>query len=355
MASHSRTRPAIPCRTSAGRRQILSRGFSLVAATLSAPALATPAHATPPVATPVVATPIGAGSDWPTRPIVLVVPWPAGGPTDLTMRVLARIAARELGVPMVVENRPGAGGAIGVGTMLAAVADGHTIMQLPITVYRLPYLQKLPWDPARDLAPVLQVSEVTFGIVVGPDSPLHSIADLFAHARAHKGLLTVGSTGHASTPHLVMADLFEREGIDYIHVPFKGAADQLFAVQAATIMVGVVGSGYAPLVDEGRLRLLATFNAERSPRWPEVPTMRELGHDIVARSPYGIAAPRGVPDAIISRLHAAFRTATLDPEHVAELKRYDQEVAYLDTADFRQVLEQTVALERRWARLIGRP
>ena len=90
-------------------------------------------------------------------------------------------------------------------------------------------------------------------------------------------------------------------------------------------------------------------------RWPDVPTMRELGHDIVARSPYGIATPSGVPDAIISRLHAAFRAATLDPEHLAELKRYDQEVAYLDTAGFRQVLERIVVLERRWARLISRP
>lgn len=292
------------------------------------------------------------GPDWPVRPIVLIVPWPAGGPTDLTMRVLARIAGRDLGVPIVIENRPGAGGAIAVGALMAAPADGYTIMQLPITVYRLPYLQKLSWDPSRDLLPVLQVSEVTFGIVVGPDSPLHSLADLLAYAREHKGLLTVGSTGYASTPHLVMADLFEREGLDYIHVPFKGAADQLFAVQAATIMVGVVGSGYAPLVDEGRLRLLATFNAERSERWPAVPTLSELGYDIVVRSPYGIAAPRGVPATVITRLHDAFRAATLDPEHIAELRRYDQEVAYLDTAAFRRVLDETVELERRWSRLI---
>lgn len=292
------------------------------------------------------------GAEWPLRPIVLIVPWPAGGPTDLTMRVLARIAGRELGVPIVIENRPGAGGAIAVGALMAAASDGYTIMQLPITVYRLPYLQKLSWDPSRDLVPVLQVSEVTFGIVVGPDSPMHSLADLLAYAREHRGMLTVGSTGYASTPHLVMADLFERQGLDYIHVPFKGAADQLFAVQAATIMVGVVGSGYAPLVDEGRLRLLATFNAERSAHWPDVPTLRELGFDIVARSPYGIAAPRGVPAPVISRLHEVFRAATLDPEHVAELKRYDQEVAYLDTGDFKRVLDETVELERRWSRLI---
>lgn len=349
MASDSSTRRAGPRRTSAGRRRILTRGLALSAARPAAVASLAAAGLWP---WGVASRASPASPEWPTRPIVLIVPWPAGGPTDLTMRVLARIAGRELGVPIVIENRPGAGGAIAVGALMAAAADGYTIMQLPITVYRLPYMQKLTWDPARDLIPVLQVSEVTFGIVVGPDSPLHSVADLLAYARSHKGLLTVGSTGYASTPHLVMADLFEREGLDYIHVPFKGAADQLFAVQAATIMVGVVGSGYAPLVDEGRLRLLATFNAERSERWPEVPTMRELGFDIVARSPYGIAAPRGVPSTLITRLHEAFRTATLDPEHIAELRRYDQEVAYLDTEDFRHVLDETVELEKRWSRLI---
>lgn len=291
-------------------------------------------------------------SHWPVRPVVLIVPWPAGGPTDLTMRVLARTAGRELGIPVVVENRPGAAGAIAVGAMLAAAHDGYTIMQLPITVYRLPYLQKLSWDPNRDLIPILQVSEVTFGIVVSPDSPFHSVGDLVDYGRAHPGMLTVGSTGYASTPHLVMADLFEREGVDYIHVPYRGAIDQIFAVQSSNIMVGVLGSGFAPLVDEGRLRLLATFNATRSARWPEVPTVRELGYDIVSTSPYGIAAPRGVPPEIVARLHDAFRAATLDPEHVAELERYDQQVAYLDTAGFRRILAETIEVERRWSRLI---
>ncbi len=289
---------------------------------------------------------------WPSRPLTLIVPWPAGGPTDATMRVLARLAARELGQPVVVENKPGAGGAIGVGTMLAAPHDGYTVMQLPITIYRLPYQQKLNWDPVRDVVPVLQVSEVTFGIVVTPDSRFRTLADIVAYTRRNPGRLTVGSTGIASTPHLVMADLFAREGTEYIHVPFKGAADQLFALQASTIMVGVVGTGYAPLVDDGRLRLIATFNERRSERWPTVPTLRELGYDIVTTSPYGIGAPRGVPREIVARLHDAFRIATLDPEHVAELRRYEQQAAYLDTAAFARLLEQTIELERRWSRFL---
>jgi tripartite-type tricarboxylate transporter receptor subunit TctC len=289
---------------------------------------------------------------WPSRPIMLIVPWPAGGPTDLSMRVLARVASRELGVPVVVENKPGAGGVIALGTLLTSPHDGYTVMQLPITLYRLPYQQNLTFDPARDIAPVLQISEVTFGVVVDRASGFESLPAILAFARANPGKLVVGSTGYASTPHLVMADLFAQEKIDYIHVPFKGASDQLLAVQSGTIMVGVVGTGFAPLVDSGQLRLLATFNEKRSVRWPDTPTLRELGYDISTTSPYGLGAARGTPAEVIRRLHDAFRTATLDAEHVAVLRRYDQDVAYLDTAGFSRYLDHIVELEQRWSRFI---
>jgi tripartite-type tricarboxylate transporter receptor subunit TctC len=349
MSSDPLPRPQIPDRSRRGAALALAAG-AVRAAVVGAPAVLGAVGA------------VGARRSfaaqhehWPQRPLTLVVPWPAGGPTDVTMRVLARVAGRELGQNVVVENRPGAAGAIGVSTMLAAAHDGYTIMQLPITIYRLPYQQRVAWDPARDVIPVLQISEVTFGIVVTQDSPFRSFADLLAYAHDRPNRLTVGSTGIASTPHLVMADLFSREEALFIHVPFKGAADQLLALQSKTIMVGVVGSGYAPMVDDGRLRLLATFNRERSPRWPSAPTLRELGYDIVATSPYGIGAPRGTPPEVIARLHDAFRVATFDADHVAELRRYDQQVAYLDTAAFARLLEETIQLERRWSRFLPPP
>jgi tripartite-type tricarboxylate transporter receptor subunit TctC len=290
---------------------------------------------------------------WPSRPITVIVPWPAGGPTDLSMRVLARVAGRELGTPVVVENKPGAGGVIALGQLLTSPHDGHTLMQLPITVYRLPYLQNLTFDPARDIAPVLQISAITFGVVVEQKSPFQSFEEIVAFARAKPGKLVVGSTGYASTPHLVMADLFARQGIDYIHVPFKGATDQILSLQSGTIMVGVVGTGYAPFVDKGQLRLLATFNEERSPRWPQTPTLKELGYDIATTSPYGLGVAKGTAPDIIRRLHDAFRVATLDPEHVAILRKYDQDVAYLGTDDFTRYLERVVELEERWSRFLG--
>ena len=330
------TIPAAPDRR---RRRLVQRIGALAAATQLGGFHAATSHASPP-------------PNWPARPITLIVPWPAGGPTDLSMRVLAKVAGRELGVPVVVENKPGAGGVIALGTLLTSPHDGYTVMQLPITVYRLPYLQNLSFDPARDIAPILQISAITFGVVVEQHSRFSSFQEIVAFARATPGKLVIGSTGYASTPHLVMADLFAREGIDYIHVPFKGATDQILSLQSGTIMVGVVGTGYAPFVDKGQLRLLATFNEERSPRWPRTPTLKELGYDVATTSPYGLGVAKGTAQEIIRRLHDAFRIATLDPEHVAMLRKYDQEAAYLGTAAFSRYLEQVVELEQRWSRFI---
>lgn len=284
---------------------------------------------------------------WPLRPITLIVPWPAGGQTDLTMRILAELASRQLGQPIVVENRPGAAGTLVGPALRAAAPDGYVIAQLPLTLYRVPLQRKVAWDPLRDIQPVLQVSGVTFGIVVPANSSFHSLADLVAWGREHAGQLTVGSTGVGSTAHLAMEDVLAREGVRYVHVPYKGTADQMLAVAGGTLMCGVNSTGFAPYVESGKLRLLAVFSAQRSKRWPEVPTLRELGHpDAVYASPYGIGLPAGADPAIVRKLHDAFRSAMFDPLHLAELARYDQEPAYLNTADYTRHVHEVTARER---------
>ncbi|MEJ5990186.1 tripartite tricarboxylate transporter substrate binding protein [Ramlibacter sp. PS3R-8] len=297
---------------------------------------------------------------YPTRPITLIVPWPAGGQTDITMRILAELAGRSLGQPVVVDNRPGAAGTLVGPALRAAAPDGHVIGQLPLTLYRAPLQRKVPWDPLRDITPVIQVSGVTFGIVVPADSAFQSFADLLAWARERPGRLSVGSTGIGSTAHLAMEDVLSREGVSYIHVPYKGTADQMLAVASRTLMVGVNSTGYAPYVETGRLRLLAVFNAQRSKRWPEVPTLRELGHpEAVYTSPYGIGLPAGADPLVIRKLHDTFKAAMFDPLHLQEIARYDQEQAYLDTADYGRYVQGVTARERvLLARLglgMGRP
>jgi tripartite-type tricarboxylate transporter receptor subunit TctC len=214
--------------------------------------------------------------------------------------------------------------------------------------------RKVPWDPLRDITPVIQVSGVTFGIVVPADSELQTFADLLAWGRRHPGLLTVGSTGIGSTAHLAMEDVLSREGVRYIHVPYKGTADQMLAVATKTLMVGVNSTGFAPYVETGRLRLLATFDAERSRRWPQVPTMRELGYtEAVYTSPYGIGVPVGVEPAIVRKLHDAFKAAMFDPRHLQELAKYDQQPAYLDTAEYGRYVQEVTARERQLLARLG--
>lgn len=286
-------------------------------------------------------------SNYPARPIMLIVPWPAGGQTDVTMRILAELAGRQLGQAVVVENRPGAAGTLVGPALHVASPDGYTAGQLPITLYRAPLQHRVPWNPLRDIMPVIQISGTTFGIVVPADSAFQSFADLVAWGRRNPGRLTVGSTGIGTTAHLAMEDVLSREGVRYLHVPYKGTADQMLAVAGKTLMVGVNSTGFAPYVENGRLRLLATFNAQRSRRWPNVPTLRELGYpDAVYTSPYGIGVPAAVDPGIVRKLHDAFKVALFDPMHLQELAKYDQQPEYLDTADYGRFVQEITARER---------
>lgn len=295
-----------------------------------------------------------AGTAWlPQRPISLWVPWPAGGATDLTLRLLAELAGRRLGQKVVIENRGGAGGTLAMPVLQQAAPDGHTLAQMPQPVFRAPHTQKVAWDPIRDTTPILQVSGVTFGLVVPASSSWRSVDDLLNHAAAHPGRLSIATNGIGTTPHVVLDEWFARRGLSYIHVPYKGTAEQMVAVASEQVMAGVNSNGFAPYVDTGRLRLLATFGAARTRRWPEVPTLRELGHGIVATSPYGLAGPRGLPPAVIQALHDAFKAALFDPAHIAELAKYDQEIAYLDSLDYGRSMRESFDAERRIVERLG--
>jgi tripartite-type tricarboxylate transporter receptor subunit TctC len=318
-------------------RRSLLRGSLALAATGPGMSLALRAQAAP----------------FPVRPITLLIPWPAGGSTDISMRVLAEIAAKEMRQSIVVENRSGAGGTMAMPLLLNAPADGYTIAQLPLTIYRMPHTTKVAWDPIRDVTPILQLSGVTFGIVVPTNSPFQNLDDLLAFARQHPKKLTVGSNGIGTTPHLVIEELFEKLGLSYIHVPYKGTAEQMFAVAGGHLMVGVNSTGFGPYVDTGKLRLLVTFGEQRTKRWPYAPTLKELGYPIVANSPYGLGGPKGMPAAVTRVLHDAFKIAMFHPAHIAEIQKYDQELAYLGTDDYARFTREAFQKERLWVEKMG--
>ena len=280
------------------------------------------------------------------KPITLIVPWAAGGATDISMRVLAEIAGRHLHQKVVVDNKPGAGGSMAMPILQQAEPDGYTIAQIPQPVLRVPYTQKVLWDPVRDVTPIIQISGVTFGVLVRASSTFRTLEDLFAFARERPGELSIATNGVGTTPHVVLEELFSARGLKYIHVPYKGTAEQLLAAEAGLVMVGVNSTGFAPLVDAGKLRLLATFAAKRSPRWPSVPTLKELGFPIVATSPYGLGGPRGLPPAIVATLHDAFRKAMFDPVFINEIAKYDQELDNLGPAEYGDWLRDQYAKEK---------
>ncbi len=294
-----------------------------------------------------------AGGSYPHRPITLWVPWPAGGATDMALRLLAELAGRQLGQPVIIENRPGGGGTMAMPVLQRAEPDGYTIAQIPQPVLRVPYTQKVLWDPIRDVTPIIQVSGVTFGILVAGKSAFHSLDDLFVYASSHPGMLTIATNGVGTSPHMVLEELFTQRGLRYIHVPYKGTAEQMIAVESGQVMVGVNSTGFAPFVDSGKLRLLVTFAAQRSPRWPRVPTLKELGWDIVAQSPWGIGGPRGMPPQVVGVLHDALRAAMLDPLFIHELAKFDQQPDYRSAADYGRWMREQSVRERLAVERLG--
>ena len=297
---------------------------------------------------------VRAQGNFPTRPISLIVPWSAGGATDVTLRLLAELAGKALGQRIVIENRPGAGGTLAMPAMQTAAPDGYTLAQLPYPALRAPHVQKVSWDPIRDTTPIIQLSGVTFGVVVPANSPFKSFDDLLKFAAARPGELAISTNGQGTTPHVVLDELFGQRNLSYIHVPYKGTAEQMLAVASGHLMAGVNSNGFAPYIESGKLRLLVTFGEQRSQRWSQVPTLKELGYGVVAMSPYGLVGPRGMETQTVRTLHDAFKAALFDPQHVAELAKYEQEPLYLDSKDYAQSLREAYAFERRNVERQGR-
>ena len=284
--------------------------------------------------------------NFPNRPIKLVIAFPAGGPTDITMRALADGASKALGQPVVVENKPGAGGTLPAQALQSAPADGYTVAQIPLGVFRLPYTTKLTWDPVKDIHYVLNVTGYAFGLVVPSDSPIKSWTHFVGYAKANPGKLTYGSTGTMTSPHLTMEQAAQKAGVQLTHVPYKGSADLMQALLGGHIMAAADSTGFAPHVEAGKLRVLNTWGDKRLEKFPDAPTLKELGLGLVQNSPFGIGAPRDTPPAVVKRLHDAFKTAMEQPAYVDALKRYDMVPMYMSSAQYRKFAQDTFAQEK---------
>ena len=296
---------------------------------------------------------VSAQQTFPSQPIKLYVAFSAGGPTDITMRVLADNASKIIGQPIVVENKPGAGGTLPAQALQTAKPDGYTIGQTPLGIFRLPYTTNLTWDPVKDLAYIINITGYAFGVVVPADSPLKTWAHFVAWAKANPGKLTYGSTGTLTSPHLTMEDISMRTGMELSHVPYKGSADLMQSLLGGHIMAAADSTGFAPHVQSGKLRVLCTWGDKRLPKFPDAPTLKELGIPIVQKSPYGLAAPKNTPPAVIKRLHDVFKQAMEMPNHKEILAKYDQELMYMSSAEYTKFAQETFLKEKAIIEKLG--
>jgi len=290
---------------------------------------------------------------YPTRPIKLICPWPAGGSSDQVMRALADATGRVLGGTVVVENKPGASGMLGPNELVSAKPDGYTLSQLTIGVLRLPHMQKMMFNPLSDFTYVACLTGYTFGMAVRADSPFKSIKDMVSFAKANPGKFTYGSTGNGTTPHLAVEEFAMKAGIELQHVPFKGSSDGLQALLGGHISAHSDATGWAPHVDAGTMRLLATYGSKRTKRWAQVPTLNELGFETVSDSPFGIGAPRGMDPALTKRLDEAFKKALEDPQVIASFEKYDQPVIYMGSDEYARFAQRTFVSEKRLIEKLG--
>lgn len=297
------------------------------------------------------AVPTLRAATWPERPVTFVCPWPAGGTADMTMRALCSAAAKVLGQTIVVDNKAGASGMLGLKAMASARPDGYTIGQIPISVTRFSQLGTVQVDPLKDLSYIARTSGQTFGIAVRADSAHRTLKEFVAASKAAPGRITYGSAGIGGATHVGMEEFALAAGIQLNHIPYKGGAPALQDLLGGQLDALADSSSWAPHVKAGKLRLLATWGAKRTQDFPDTPTLRDSGFDVVVDAPNGVGAPKGLDPAVEKRLRDAFRQAAASAEFSSACDRIDAPLMYLDGPDYEQYV---AAVYRKETQLIER-
>lgn len=280
------------------------------------------------IAASLAAAPAIAQSDYPTRPIVIVLAIGAGSGTDLGLRMYAARLSQRLGQSVVVENRPGASTILGTEYAARQAPNGYNLASLFSTTTIVPSTHKnVPFDPIKDFAPISILATSEYGFAVHPSVPAKNVQELVALAKASPGKYTHASPGHGTPHHLGIELLKLQGGIDMLHVPHKGIGEALNGVVGGhTHMILSVAAGLAPHVAAGRMRLIGVSGPERVPAFPTVPTFRESGHDYLdaVRGWFGLAAPAKTPPAVIARINSEVNAIAKLPDFVAEMAKVGQ-------------------------------
>ena len=292
-----------------------------------------------------LAAPLSMAQAWPARPIRLVVPFPPGGLIDNMARLVGNRLAQELGQPVVIDNKPGAGGNVGAAAAARAPADGYTLLMASPALTISPAIYKnLPYQPSQ-LAPVALLGRVPNVLLVNPASGIGKVQDLVGRAKAKPGQLNYASNGNGTSLHL-SAELFKRRSETFItHVPYRGAAAAITALLSGEVdmMFDNLPSAIGQ-IQAGKLRALAVTTAQRSTALPDVPTLAEAGMDGFNVSAwFGVAAPAGLPAPVATRLADALQKVVQQPQVAAAMQRQGADPAFMDAASAAAALNADAA------------
>jgi tripartite-type tricarboxylate transporter receptor subunit TctC len=275
-----------------------------------------------------------AAADFPTKPITLICPYPAGGSTDVIARPLAEAAGKILGQPMLVENKGGGGGAVGTGSIIGKEPDGYLLSIVVTSLHRAAHINKLSFDTVKDVTPIIRVAGYLYGILVRPDSKIQSLPELIQAAKAKPGELSYMASGIGTGGHIAAEEMASVAGVKFNHLPSKGDQESSAGLLGGHVDFISTTSGWIPLVEAKQLKLLATYGETRVKRFPDVPTVKELGLKVVHDSPIGIVGPKGMSPERVKVLHDAFQKALSDPAFLKAMEAYEMPVLYQNTANF---------------------
>jgi tripartite-type tricarboxylate transporter receptor subunit TctC len=294
------------------------------------------------------------GAEFPNRAITVVIPFQAGVSADLLFRALAESASPHLGQPIIIDNKPGGSATLGPAQVAAtAKPDGYTITQIAIPVFRVPYMQKATYDAVKDFSYIILLGGYTLGAAVKADSPFRTWKDVVEYAKANPGKFTYATVGPASTNAIATELMAKHEGIKLTHVPTKGGGDSIAAVLGGHMNMMVESPGWAPLVASGQMRALFMLGNERSAKWPDVPSMKDLGFPFSFDSPFGLAGPKGMDAAVVAKLHDAFKKAYDDPKVLPIYEKFDFSRRYMNTADYNKFVPEMDAAEKDALEKVG--
>ena len=294
---------------------------------------------------------------YPSKPVRVIVPFPAGGPADIFGRFLAQGMSAQLGQPVVIENVSGLSGALGVDRAAKALPDGHTLAVISSTAASIgPFaIANMPFDPLKDLALITTLVRVPEVVVVHPALPVSTLAELIAYARANPGKVNFGSAGSGGITHLAGELLKVEAGIDIVHVPYKGAAPAVNDLLGGQVQMGIFD--IPVLISHlraGKLKALAVTSARRSAALPDVPTTAEAGYPkVLSDNWYGLVGPVGMPPAVLKRIHAAAIAALNAPELIEQYAKVSGVPMPSSSEEFAAYLTQDQAKWGAVVRSIG--